>query len=52
MNMFAKFDENLAMTHRVIKETKRYGRTDALTHGQRKNSIPTTNKVCGGIITD
>ena len=31
MNMFAKFDENPAMTIRVIKETKRYGRTDART---------------------
>ena len=55
MNMFARFDENPAMTLRVIKETKRYGRTDA----QRENSIPPTNKVCrgggggggGGIIT-
>ena len=28
MNMFARFDENPAMTLRVIKETKRYGRTD------------------------
>ena len=44
MNMFARFDENPAMTLRVIKETKRYGRTD----GQRENSIPPTNKVCGG----
>ena len=44
MNMFARFDENPAMTLRVIKETKRYGRT----HGQRENSIPPTNKVCGG----
>ena len=42
--MFARFDENPAMTLQVIKETKRYGRTD----GQRENSIPTTNKVCGG----
>ena len=49
MNMFARFDENPAMTLRVIKETKRYGRTDARTHGQRENSIPPTNKVCGGI---
>ena len=56
MNMFARFDENPAMTLRVIKETKRYGqtdgrtdaRTDAWTHGQRENSIPPTNKVCGG----
>ena len=56
MNMFARFDENPAMTLRVIKETKRDGRTDARTHGhtdartdgQRENSIPPTNKVCGG----
>ena len=56
MNMFARFDENPAMTLQDIKETKRYGRTDgrtdahtdAHTHGQRENSIPTTNKVCGG----
>ena len=45
MNMFARFDENPAMTLRVIKKTKRYRRKD----GQRENSIPTTNKVCGGI---
>ena len=31
MNMFARFDENPAMTLRVIKETKRYGRTDGRT---------------------
>ena len=52
MNKFARFDENPAMTLRVIKETKRYGRThgrtDARTDGQRENSIPPTNKVCGG----
>ena len=48
MNMSARFDENPAMTLRVIKETKRYGRTDGRTHGQRENSIPPTNKVCGG----
>ena len=42
--MFARFDENPEMTLRVIKETKRYDRTD----GQRENSIPPTNKVCGG----
>ena len=34
------------MTLQDTKETKRYGRT----HGKRENSIPTTNKVCGGII--
>ena len=52
MNMFARFDKNAAMTLRVIKETKRYGwtdgRTDGRTDGQRENSIPPTNKVCGG----
>ena len=31
MNMFARFDENPAMTLQDIKETKRYGRTDART---------------------
>ena len=50
--MFARFDENPAMTLQDIKETKRYGlthgRTDARTDGQHENSIPTTNKVCGG----
>ena len=46
MNMFARSDENPAMTLQDIKETKHYGRT----HGQRENSIPTTNKDCGGII--
>ena len=44
--MFARFDENPAMTLRVIKETKRYGRTHA--DGQCENSIPPTNKVCRG----
>ena len=29
--MFARFNENPAMTLRVIKETKRYGRTDTRT---------------------
>ena len=48
MNMFARFDENTAITLQDIKETKRYGRTDAHTDGQHENSIPTTNKVCGG----
>ena len=46
--MFARFDENPAKTLQDIKETKRYGQTDGHTHGQRENSIPTTNKVCGG----
>ena len=52
MNMFARFDENPAMTLQDIRETKCYGRTDAhtdgRTQGQHENSIPTTNKVCGG----
>ena len=46
--MFARFDENPAMTLQDIKKTKRYGRTDGRTHtrthththGQRENSIP------------
>ena len=54
--MFARFNENPAMTLQDIKETKRYGQTDARTDGQtdrrtdgqRENSIPPTNKVCGG----
>ena len=44
MNMFAWFDEIPAMTLQDIKETKRY-----FTDRQRENSIPSTNKVCGGI---
>ena len=46
MNMFARFDENLAMPLQDIKETKRYGRM----HGQRENSIPKTKfaVVCRG----
>ena len=56
--MFARFDENPAVTLQDIKKTKRYGRThgrtdgrmDGWTHGQHGNSKPTTNKVCGGII--
>ena len=31
MNMFARFDENPAMTLHDIKKTKRYGRTDGQT---------------------
>ena len=49
MNMFARFNENPAMILQDIKETKRAdGRTHARTDGQRENSIPPTNKVCGG----
>ena len=32
--MFARFDENPAMTLQDIKETKRYGRTDRRTDGR------------------
>ena len=49
--MFARFDENPAMTLQDIKETKRYGRMDVRTggrtDGQHENSIPTTNKFAG-----
>ena len=51
ISMFARFGENPAMTLQDIKETKRYGCTHERTHertGKRENSIPTTNKVCGG----
>ena len=52
MNMFARFDENPAMTLRVIKETKRYGRTDARTDGWTDNVktlYPLQTKFAGGI---
>ena len=61
MNMFARFDENPAMTIQDIKETKRYRQTHARTHAHTDNvktvyspqtkfagGITTTNKVCGG----
>ena len=32
MNMFARFDENPAMTLQDIKETKRYGQTNKQTN--------------------
>ena len=64
MNMFARFNENPAMILQDIKETKRYGRTDAHTDGRTdrqtdnvKTVYPlqtlfaggiTTNFVCGG----
>ena len=53
MNMFARFDENPAMTLRVIKERKRYGRTDTRTHGRTDNVktvYPLQTKFAGGII--
>ena len=57
--MFARFDENPAMTLRVIKETKRYGRTDARTDGPTdgrtdnvKTVYPLQTKFAGGIISE
>ena len=44
MNMFARFDGNPAMTLRVIKETKRYGRKDNV-----KTVYPLQTKFAGGI---
>ena len=58
MNMFARFDENPAMTLRVIKETKRYGRTDGRTDGRThgrtdnvKTVYPLQTTFAGGITT-
>ena len=54
MNMFARFDENPAMTLQNIKETKRYGRTDAHTHARTDNVktvYPPQTKFAGGINT-
>ena len=48
MNMFTRFDENPAMTLRVIKETKRYGRTDRRTDNL-KTVYPLQTKFAGGI---
>ena len=46
MNMFARFDENQAMNLQDIKETKRYGRTDART--DVKTVYPLQTKFAGG----
>ena len=46
--MFARFDENPAVTLRVIKETKRYGRTHAQTDNV-KTVYPLQTKFAGGI---
>ena len=40
--MFAKFDENPAMTLQDIKETKHYGRTDAWTDNVKTVYPPQT----------
>ena len=61
--MFARFDENPAMTLQDIKETKRYGRTDGRTDGHtdgrthgRTNNVktvyPPQTKFAGGIMKE
>ena len=45
--MFARFDENPAITLEDIKETKRYGRTHGRTHGQRETVYPPQTKFAG-----
>ena len=54
--MFARFNENPAMTLQDIKETKRYGRTDGQTDGRMdartdnvKTVYPLQTKFAGGI---
>ena len=52
MNMFARFDENPAMTLQDIKETKRYGWTDGRMLGRTdsvKTVYPPQTKFAGGI---
>ena len=49
MNMFARFDENPAMTLQDIKETKRYGRTHGRTDNV-KTVYPPQTKFAGGIM--
>ena len=48
MNMFARFNENPAMTLQDIKETKRYGRTDGRTDNV-KTVYPLQTKFAGGL---
>ena len=53
MNMFARFDENPAMTLQDIKETKHYRRTHGWTHARTDNVktvYPPQTKFAGGII--
>ena len=49
MNMFARFDENPAMTLQDIKKTKRYRRMHARTHNV-KTVYPPQTKFEAGII--
>ena len=55
--MFARFDENPAMTLQDIKKTKHYGWTDAWTHTRThahtdnvKTVYPPQTKFAGGIM--
>ena len=48
INMFARFDENPALTLQDIKETKRYRRTDARTDNV-KTVYPPQTRFAGGI---
>ena len=50
MNMFARFEENPAMTLQDIKETKCYGRKHAHTD-KVKTVYPPQTKLAGGIIS-
>ena len=50
MNMFARFDENPAMSLQDIKETKRYGRTHTRSDNV-KTVYPPQTKFAGGIKT-
>ena len=53
MDMFARFDENPAMTLQDIKEIKRYGGTDGRTHAHTDNVktvYPPQTKFAWGII--
>ena len=52
MNMFARFDENPAITLKDIKETKRYGRTHERMDRRTDNVktvYPPQTKFAGGI---
>ena len=53
MNMFARFDENPAMTLQDIKETKRFRRTHRLMDGRTDNVrtvYPPQTKFAGGVM--
>ena len=49
MNVYARFDEIPSMTFKVIKKTKRNGRTDGRTDGQCENSIPSHKHSLQGV---